>query len=444
MKHFSDARAAARTALSAAPLQNRLLKATLIWDLRGRLRVMFEPTQPQDAPALKTDLNAALSAAAEGFWSGECWAWTPDTEPAAKRVYEQARKEATVVSPGPPEISELDRHLSKGAWFGRPMKAPWPLNDQTPPIIAFFSFKGGVGRTTALSSLAIQLARAKKRVCIVDLDLEAPGVGSLFAPQAGQASYGVLDYFLDRPVHAGAFALGDYYVDYDDAAVLDNGPPISVVPAGALDQQYLEKLARVDYERLLDPESNQESLLVRLLKEIKADRQPHYVLIDSRAGLHDVGGLALNGVAHLDVLFGLDNEQSWAGLELVLDHLGRRRIEQGERQQDCALVYAMAPSSTSPERATRLSEFTDRSFAIFSKCFYDAEPMGGWPNPLPPEVWPVPSVEAPDEPHFPIPIGFRAELQQARLLSDMAPQLIEGDYKLFLDWLLSRIGRTAP
>ena len=40
----------------------------------------------------------------------------------------------------------------------------------------FHSFKGGVGRTSALMNTAIHLSKRKKRVLIIDLDLAAPGV----------------------------------------------------------------------------------------------------------------------------------------------------------------------------------------------------------------------------------------------------------------------------
>lgn len=45
-----------------------------------------------------------------------------------------------------------------------------------PNYCLFFSFKGGVGRTSALMNVALFLARRKKRVLIIDLDLHAPGV----------------------------------------------------------------------------------------------------------------------------------------------------------------------------------------------------------------------------------------------------------------------------
>ncbi len=42
----------------------------------------------------------------------------------------------------------------------------------TPAIVSFFSFKGGVGRTTTIAATALTLARNGHRVAIVDLDLE--------------------------------------------------------------------------------------------------------------------------------------------------------------------------------------------------------------------------------------------------------------------------------
>ena len=49
------------------------------------------------------------------------------------------------------------------------------------PVITFYSYKGGMGRTTALVSYAMDLAINKnKRVVIVDCDLEAPGYLNFF------------------------------------------------------------------------------------------------------------------------------------------------------------------------------------------------------------------------------------------------------------------------
>ena len=47
---------------------------------------------------------------------------------------------------------------------------------EKPFYCLFFSFKGGVGRTSALMNTALFLVRKKKRVLIIDLDIFAPGV----------------------------------------------------------------------------------------------------------------------------------------------------------------------------------------------------------------------------------------------------------------------------
>jgi len=439
MKHFGEARRDVVDELSQPAWSGRLDRACLIWDLRGRLRVLVKPAVGQDTGALIADLGAAMTRAAEGFWSGEHWVWHDALDTAEEKVFGKAWDSALPVEGPSYPLRELDRHLSKQTWYGAPLTPPWELMPQTPPIISFFSFKGGVGRTTALAAFAIQMARANRGVCVIDLDLEAPGAGTLFASggvPSSERRYGLIDYLLERPLYEGKkLRLEDYFFTCDDPAIIGDGAPITVVPAGNIDSLYLEKLARVDYERLLQPDAKAAPPLSDLLRQLKSDRKPAYVLVDSRAGLHDIGGLALNGIAHLDVLFGLDTEQSWEGLGIVVDHLGRRRIEQKLEQQDCALVYAMAPPSTDPEREGRHAQYIDRAHGLFEERFYDADPNGSWP---------VPAVGDKGKPHHAFAMGFNTELQRARSLRDMAAPLTQGDYGGFTTWLLERLGRTVP
>ena len=52
-------------------------------------------------------------------------------------------------------------------------------------FIAFYSHKGGVGRSLVLANVAYELARLGRKVLVMDLDLEAPGqhMTDLFRPR---------------------------------------------------------------------------------------------------------------------------------------------------------------------------------------------------------------------------------------------------------------------
>ena len=64
--------------------------------------------------------------------------------------------------------------------------------------VVFYSYKGGVGRTTALIQTAFQLARAGKRVVLVDMDVEAPGLQALLPPTDKPVEEGLIDYLWER------------------------------------------------------------------------------------------------------------------------------------------------------------------------------------------------------------------------------------------------------
>jgi Mrp family chromosome partitioning ATPase len=89
----------------------------------------------------------------------------------------------------------VNRHIDKSNWYLTP-HTPIPRRAS---VVAFYSFKGGLGRTTALVLSALQLTRQGKKVALVDFDLEAPGLGPLFQPDFPEiaAVRGTADFLLD-------------------------------------------------------------------------------------------------------------------------------------------------------------------------------------------------------------------------------------------------------
>ena len=75
--------------------------------------------------------------------------------------------------------------MGKLPWLEGQAEPAWPASEHAPTGVTFYSFKGGVGRTSTLASCAIQAAQQGERVVVIDLDLEAPGIGTLFGPIFG-------------------------------------------------------------------------------------------------------------------------------------------------------------------------------------------------------------------------------------------------------------------
>ncbi len=438
MKHFVEARRDVIGALATPAVQPLVAKVCAVFDLRGKCRILAVPAAGQDLATVEAGLRVVFSAAAEMFWADEIWLDSGTTSPSRKAVYEAAWSQAVAEPPGQDRHFVLDRRLSKDAWFGSPFSPPWPLNEHTPPIISFFSFKGGVGRTTALVAVAVNLARAGRRPLVVDFDLESPGAGGLVLPVSGQSSTcGVVDFLLEQPLAPqGVLDVADYSHVCDDPRVIGDGREIVVVPAGQVDDAYLEKLGRVNYEFLYRTSSEPDapaSPLHDLLKMLRNRWAPDVVLIDSRAGLHDLGGLSLSGLAHWHVLFGLASEQSWSGLSIAVSHLGRQEVVAGRPQRDCTLVHALAPPPGAVRDAA-VQGFQERAFELFSTAYFD-------PPDKPDAEWPVPDPEAADSPHYPFVLTWDSRVAGYTALSGVANYLCEGEHRGLANLLLDRTGR---
>ena len=76
-----------------------------------------------------------------------------------------------------------ERAIAKKAWVCRwqDSESVWPYEEAEngAKVITFYSFKGGMGRTTALAGVALCLVKQGKNVLMVDTDIEAPRTGNV-------------------------------------------------------------------------------------------------------------------------------------------------------------------------------------------------------------------------------------------------------------------------
>jgi hypothetical protein len=137
-------------------------------------------------------------------------------------------------------------------------------------IVTFYSYKGGTGRSMAVANVAWILASQKKRVLVIDWDLEAPGLHRYFHPflkdKELARSPGVIDFFHEfsaaarqRPQSESEPAECERWWSPDEPARarrLSTGTSddatIDLVPAGRQDAAYAQRVAGFDWGAFYD------------------------------------------------------------------------------------------------------------------------------------------------------------------------------------------------
>jgi MinD-like ATPase involved in chromosome partitioning or flagellar assembly len=206
--------------------------------------------------------------------------------------------------------------------------------------LAFYSFKGGTGRTLLLANCAKFLAWSGKRVVVLDLDLEAPGLLYKFGlRQRGEPTLETTgNGWVDKPR-----GIVDYILGWQEKRARPNEPvgsyalpvplprtypgSIAVIPAGSSPSPaYAHKLSQIRWSEELFPvdsaDSLRDSLGVKVFSAIKEDCHlqlgADYLLIDARTGLTAAGGVALNLMADQITCLMVVNDENLDGLRQIL------------------------------------------------------------------------------------------------------------------------------
>ena len=229
--------------------------------------------------------------------------------------------------PDVPNTWLVDRLQTNQDWLRTPLGARPPL-----PTAVAFSIKGGVGRTTACALWAWFLAREGRDVVVVDLDLESPGLAGVLLSDERLPDYGLVDRLVES-LRAPADELLLHECLSDCPLAHDAPGRIRVLPAyGKKTRDYINKLGRI----YMPSASADGAVLLgiaerlwQLLEELaRLPEPPDAVLLDSRAGLHDISSAAMTRLAAQVFLFARDDPASWQAYGLLFDHLSKARSVQ--------------------------------------------------------------------------------------------------------------------
>jgi cellulose biosynthesis protein BcsQ len=240
-----------------------------------------------------------------------------------------------------------------------------------PRVIAFYAYKGGTGRTTALLHAAWALAREGRRVVMLDLDLAAPSLWSLVFPEHDPAE-GFVEY-LAKANKSPAVQAMDFLrsVRLDD----DAKGELRLLGAGRMDAGYLRDLAVLDWQLLLAP-----GLSLDARGQVTFDTQSFFgrlceslapiadaILIDAPTGLNDTANVCLRRLADVVVVLFAPSRVHMEGVGRVVSLLAEEQAVRGKPD-----VFCVASTLHAHRLTFGQMKRIERAFQYLEKVRYDA------------------------------------------------------------------------
>lgn len=255
----------------------------------------------------------------------------------------------------------IDRLATEGNWSSIAPEASGARR------VVFYSIKGGVGRSTALAATAWSIAQKARRVLVLDLDLESPGISTTILPEDKRPQFGITDWLVEDLVGNGDAVFDDMVATSD----LSHDGEILVVPAhGADPGEYVSKLGRVWMPRVAadGKRENWSRRLQRLIDGLEQRWKPDIILIDSRAGIDEVASSCVTDLgAHLILLFSLEGSQTWTGYQILFRHWLHAQVAKTVRER-LQIVAALTPET---DRIEYLEGLRDSAYDLFASSLYD-------------------------------------------------------------------------
>ena len=194
-----------------------------------------------------------------------------------------------------------------------------------PQIISIHSFRGGTGKSNATANLAALLAQQGKRVCVIDTDIQSPGIHVLFGLEGENVTSSLNDFLWNGR------AIEDVAIDVTPTAVKERSGQIYLVPS-SIKPGEITRVMREGYDARQLTEG-----FKRLLTELKLD----YLLIDTHPGLGQETLLSLV-ISNTVIIVLRPDQQDYEGTGITV------RIARELKVPNILLLVNKSPSSLEP------------------------------------------------------------------------------------------------
>jgi len=222
------------------------------------------------------------------------------------------------------------------------------MQNEDATIVTFYSYKGGVGRSMAVANVAWILAnKFHKRVLVVDWDLEAPGLHRFLDIQDHEVTRGLIELLNDYKalLRQEQKALPEKLVDVrkyiQGAAGFLGGGTISLLAAGKQDSNYANQINQFSWDEFY-AKWHGFGFIEYLKHELKKLPEIDVVIVDSRTGVTDIGGICTLQLPDIVVLLFALNDQNIRGVKLVAERISEKAVEIEGRDRPPALIIRPA------------------------------------------------------------------------------------------------------
>jgi tetratricopeptide (TPR) repeat protein/MinD-like ATPase involved in chromosome partitioning or flagellar assembly len=247
-------------------------------------------------------------------------------------------------------------------------------------IFTFYSYKGGVGRSMALANVAQLFYEAGLKVLMVDWDLEAPGLERFFTNDVEKIhdNPGLIDMLLaykqrmsQQPLERERDVL-PFQKEKLDNYIVDVSPEIYgegrilLLPAGRRPAEhfaeYASSVLTFDWD---DFYRNWEGELFFEWLRQQLEQMADVVLIDSRTGVTEMGGVCTYQLADTIVMLCTTNQQSLDGTYEMARNFTHQEVTKVRRGRPINLL--IVPARIERAESELLDKFKKEFIGLFKE-----------------------------------------------------------------------------
>jgi cellulose biosynthesis protein BcsQ len=236
--------------------------------------------------------------------------------------------------------------------------------------LMFYSYKGGSGRTVAAANVAVALAKLGRRVAIIDLDFEAPGLQHVFRVNTTRRFLqgdGIQHYL------RGDVPLDTFFKDAFDLFQEESHFKFFKIPETAV-LLYLMASSRVVQVDAQDPRVEQR--MRELLAHLREEKGVEFLILDAASGVRDAYAIAAEVTDEMLMFFRWSHQHVEGTLQMVRFLYQVKKFAQ--RSFPCKLVASASPAANDLDGLTdglrrELLDLRERTRKRINEALRDAE-----------------------------------------------------------------------